>query len=341
MEEEKLRAMEDYIHTRGCRRGYIVRYFGEKQPLRCGVCDRCEEPPVPRSARPTVPSREEAGTAGQTCRRTAGRTDEEIRAAALRCVADIEPSVGTIKVAEVLTGSKAEWITRLGADQLAVYATIDAKRTRVLDLVRSMIAEGLFQQDRRNVGPVLELTELGWRELERLEGEGEAPAEPPLRAADGSAGASPSREKAIVPRGASETLDDLIDQILVADREEAKALLDDLRLFHPREVARRLHARYLGAPVPRERARAAWAAGELCGEHGVDFLVACTRSEIPDVRRLAASALGKIADQLRPAAERSGSPLSYAGDALRALAADPVPQVRQYAAKALAQLPPA
>jgi len=493
MELEKLQAMEDYIHTRGCRRGYIVRYFGEKQALQCGVCDRCGAAAVPRSARPTVPSGDTAGQASRgttvtgildrrpevalpvlVCLRhlpyrlSAGKVarlvrggrdrefidlgldsnpaygrvaasrsevksvirdlaregylevegrpggtalsltelgevaadetdldslpsraapqsgeqggggmraearppsgDQEIRAAGLRCVAEIQPRVGVTKVAEVLTGSRAEWVHRLGADQLSVYATLGAKRTHVLDLVRSMIAEGLFSQGPDALRPVLELTELGWRELARIEESQAAPAPPPRatpipptprQGTPRTVPLVPERAEAPpkpplsppvapapktappAPRTAAETLDDLVRRILVADRDRAKALLDDLRLFHPREIAKRLQACYEASDAPRERARAAWAAGELCGEHGLGFLVACTRSDVPDVRRLAASALGKVAEHLRPVTEHPGRLLSQAADALRALAADPVPQVRQYAAKALALLPPA
>ncbi len=481
MELEKLQAMEGYIYTSGCRRGYIVHYFGEKQELRCGVCDRCEAEAVPRSARPTVPGGDTAGQASRgttaagvlarcpeialpvlVCLRhlpyrmgaakvarlirggrdqeflvhhldrnpaygrvAAGRsevksiiaelaregylevecrssgtalaltrlgeaaadaadldarpgpaggeggraraeastthTDPEIRAAALRCVAEIMPPVGSIKVAEVLTGSKAEWVQRLGADQLSVYASIGTKRARVLDIVRALVAEGLLWQDAKALYPVLELTELGARELERTEESPPVPASPPPQAPPAQAPArpdrpaappsppvAPGREKvpepvpapAGPPRGAAETLDHLVRCVLVADRDQVKALLDDLRLFHPREISRRLSASYEASGVPRERARAAWAAGELCGEHALDFLVAVTRSESPDVRRLAASALGKVAEQLRPVTEGLGRPLAQAADALRVLAADPVPQVRQYAAKALAQLSP-
>ena len=36
----RLRAMMGYVSTRGCRRAYIARYFGERAP-RCSGCDRC------------------------------------------------------------------------------------------------------------------------------------------------------------------------------------------------------------------------------------------------------------------------------------------------------------
>lgn len=37
----KLRAVRRFARTRGCRRGALLRYFGERAPGRCGRCDRC------------------------------------------------------------------------------------------------------------------------------------------------------------------------------------------------------------------------------------------------------------------------------------------------------------
>ena len=41
IEQEKLDRIEEYIHHRGCRRGFILRYFGEESSLKCGTCDFC------------------------------------------------------------------------------------------------------------------------------------------------------------------------------------------------------------------------------------------------------------------------------------------------------------
>ena len=56
---EKLRRMQAYAYQRGCRRRYILEYFGESAPWRCGRCDRCLAParrllpdwPAPRRTR--------------------------------------------------------------------------------------------------------------------------------------------------------------------------------------------------------------------------------------------------------------------------------------------------
>ncbi len=38
---EKLRRMQAYAYQAGCRRKYVLEYFGESAPWRCGRCDRC------------------------------------------------------------------------------------------------------------------------------------------------------------------------------------------------------------------------------------------------------------------------------------------------------------
>ncbi|MFP4623310.1 MAG: ATP-dependent DNA helicase RecQ [Gemmatimonadota bacterium] len=40
----KLQKMQGYAYQRGCRRRYILRYFGEDAPWRCRGCDRCLPP---------------------------------------------------------------------------------------------------------------------------------------------------------------------------------------------------------------------------------------------------------------------------------------------------------
>jgi ATP-dependent DNA helicase RecQ len=56
---EKLRRMQAYAYQRGCRRRYVLAYFGDSAPWRCGRCDLCLPParrilpgwPAPRRKR--------------------------------------------------------------------------------------------------------------------------------------------------------------------------------------------------------------------------------------------------------------------------------------------------
>jgi ATP-dependent DNA helicase RecQ len=41
-EDGKLRSMQQYAYTDGCRRGFVLRYFGDPAAMReCGACDNC------------------------------------------------------------------------------------------------------------------------------------------------------------------------------------------------------------------------------------------------------------------------------------------------------------
>jgi hypothetical protein len=131
------------------------------------------------------------------------------------------------------------------------------------------------------------------------------------------------------------TLDELIDVLLTAERGKVPPLLDALRLFRPGEIVKRLIARYDASADVRVRSRATWAAGELCGEEGLGFLIRCAASDDSNVRRLAASAMGKVLAEVLDRSKGGGDLFDRACDALATLASDKTPQVRQYASKAL------
>ncbi|HEX8848381.1 MAG TPA: RecQ family ATP-dependent DNA helicase [Gemmatimonadaceae bacterium] len=57
----KLDAMQQYAYTRGCRRGFVLRYFGDPaaRPT-CGACDNCLGTHVPASDEPRAKQRKRA-----------------------------------------------------------------------------------------------------------------------------------------------------------------------------------------------------------------------------------------------------------------------------------------
>ena len=58
---DKLRRMQAYAYQSGCRRRYILDYFGEKAPWKCGRCDRCLAPDARIVPRWPAPSRSRRG----------------------------------------------------------------------------------------------------------------------------------------------------------------------------------------------------------------------------------------------------------------------------------------
>ena len=318
---------------------------------------------VPRAPRPEKP-----------VPATESFADEDIQRAVLECVGEIHPPVGIGKIVEVLTGSKAAWIERSGADALSVYDTISASRERVKAVVQELIAERALEQDRRSKYPVVEMTETGRRRLERLvERTGfadktpsakpsslaAAPApvpapvrsipvapEPPLVSESDVTDETPPlpfepelpHEETSSPAHTSPAaaLDLAIGELLGCDRDRAQVLVAELRLYHPGEIAQRIERLYAGLDAVRPKARAVWAAGELCGANGVEFLVRCAASPEFEVRRLAASALGKALAAVHDETMARANVLESARESLKRLLTDANPQVAQYAAKALA-----
>ena len=456
LEEEKLEAMEAYIHTRQCRRAHVVRYFGEDTDLACGMCDRCTKPPEPKgegilAAEPMVapavlvciahlpfplgaqkvakvltgsrardirkwnihhnpahgflnvgkdhihhvidqllkegylddepgqfgpvlalsrsgqdvadateldelaeaeaPQPHHAPPEPHTTPRTSvvaharPADDQAVRRAALQCVALLRTPVGVGKVAGVVTGSAAEWVTRLSADQLPCYDTVAVSQKDAQETIKALVAERLLRLDRRSQYPVLVLTDLGEQELARVEPgppavepTPEPPAVEPSPPAPPRPKAEPVRGKSQPVRGLSRALDTMVARLLTTERSKAKELVSRLMLFHPAEIARRLNARYDETDSEREQSRAVWAAGELCGEHGLVFLLHCAGAENVVVRGLAASALAKVATRARPHTIAVRETLEQAYEVLTFLLNDTAPQVRQHAEKALAQL---
>ena len=80
-----------------------------------------------------------------------------------------------------------------------------------------------------------------------------------------------------------------------------------------------------------------WTLGELCGQYTLNFLIGCASSEATDIRRLAASAIGKVARGVSSDARASATDMERAKQVLLKLMDDPGVQERQYAKKSLRQ----
>ena len=127
----------------------------------------------------------------------------------------------------------------------------------------------------------------------------------------------------------------MIGELLVADFDQATAMLPTLSIFNPQVVAERLISSFNRTEDTRKRSHVVWAVGELCGQYGLTFLIRCASSETTDIRRLAASALGKAGEAVGPEAKTAADDMKRAQQALARLMDDDVTQVRRYAKKAL------
>jgi hypothetical protein len=248
-------------------------------------------------------------------------TDDDVRKAVAACIDGLSFAVGSGKIAEVLTGSRAKWIEPAGAHELAVYGKVRMSRDDIRKIIHLMTKDGQLTDVGRPGRPVLQLSEAG-REL--LDAEPPSPEEPTI-----------AEEKPIALEP-SAMLESLIDRLMSADSDEAERIVAQLSYFRPLEVAKRLMKRFDASTDGRTRARAVWALGELAESAGLTFLMARAKDADAKLRALAAAALGKIARAAARSAAELPAALKKAQQTVLGLMADADASVKSAAQKALA-----
>ncbi len=168
----KLDKMEAYTGP-GCRRRYVVEYFGEVAPFEaCGTCDACRmgEALEHEVVRPLTP---DEATVVLKVLSTVARMDRHAG----------KQGWGVDLVAKVLVGSKEEKVTRWGFDTITTAGLLAPRdgtgpiwsAGEVADVVTAAVAAGLLAEDyaTRDIGgrqrtyKEVQLTPAGWAALRR------------------------------------------------------------------------------------------------------------------------------------------------------------------------------
>lgn len=171
-EYAKLDQMVMYTGS-GCRRRYIIEYFGEKAPWEsCGTCDRCR-----------------AGGRGEDGPRLLSPPEEQIVRMLLATVARMEKQAskagwGIDLIARTATGSRDAKVLTWGFDKTSTYGLLGPRgngKTRapgkawttgeVADLIAALVAAGAMREEfvtrdikgRPRTYKEIHLTELGWQ----------------------------------------------------------------------------------------------------------------------------------------------------------------------------------
>ena len=144
IEEEKLAAMEDYIRTAGCRRGFILNYFGETDAFTCGTCDRCE------TAGPT-------GGSGESVL----ERHPKIAMAVLVAMRHLPFSLGKVSIARLLRGSRDKKLLKWRLDRNPAYGRVHEKRDVIKGVIDDLTYEGYIELTGSARMPMLALTERG------------------------------------------------------------------------------------------------------------------------------------------------------------------------------------
>ena len=150
--------MIQYARNTQCRRSYILNYFGERTSgaSSCRSCDNCRPSTGPLFAAPAVAPID-------TPR---GR---EFLLKVLSGVARAKGRFGKVAVAQMLTGSDSERMSKGRLDQLSTYGILrDCGFTRkdLTDIIDALTRIKLIEtQDVDRYKPVVTLSEQGWRWL--------------------------------------------------------------------------------------------------------------------------------------------------------------------------------
>jgi len=162
-ELSKIDQVMAYATTQGCRRTYLLHYFGEKVNWdQCGACDLC-----------TAQGSSQLSYDGS-------RADPVMAVKILSGVARLKGRFGLGMATKVLTGSQGHMLFAFRLQRLSTYGLLSGyTQAQVQGWIKELIAKGCIVSRRISIGeksyPVLELSERGYsvmagREVIRLTG---------------------------------------------------------------------------------------------------------------------------------------------------------------------------
>jgi ATP-dependent DNA helicase RecQ len=138
---DRLKAVDGYATTEGCRREALLGYFGDRpaEPRPEPCCDRCEgglgvtvEAAVVAAPRRPLPGRLAAA---------------DVDAAILRAVDDTAGEVGRTRLSQILRGSSGRALRKAGHDALPSYGTLAGMTDQdVLDRIDRLIGSGALEK---------------------------------------------------------------------------------------------------------------------------------------------------------------------------------------------------
>lgn len=165
-EYEKLNRVIQFALNASCRQEAILRYFGETDGRECGHCDNCERLGRGGAAPVAVEWNGEAVKAVRIALSGVARVQQRFRC-------------GKTLIAQMLCGSKAAKVTKLGLDQLSTFGLLEhLTQVEVAALLEALVTTGhLTQVDLDQHRPVLELTTAG---VELMKGQREFEGSLPL-----------------------------------------------------------------------------------------------------------------------------------------------------------------
>ncbi|OPZ10774.1 MAG: ATP-dependent DNA helicase RecQ [candidate division BRC1 bacterium ADurb.BinA364] len=136
-EYEKLNAIQSYVGAGGCRREWIVGYFGQKtlETAHC-QCDRCEGDGIDAPRTLIRPGAEAEGY---------GPEEAASAMAVLRCAEETPWPLGLKKLAQLASGTQARWALDSSMDDLPSYGAANLQQARVEAIAERLARDGFFR----------------------------------------------------------------------------------------------------------------------------------------------------------------------------------------------------
>ena len=137
-DRSKLKAMVEFVYARACRQETLLRYFGEKEPDRCGNCDICSD--HARYGR-RQGSEQEILTVRKALSGVARMSN--------RTADGWQGRFGKGKIVQALLGSRTKEVLDARLDQLSTYGLLRESGVSYLnELFRELQSAGLLMQNR-------------------------------------------------------------------------------------------------------------------------------------------------------------------------------------------------
>jgi ATP-dependent DNA helicase RecQ len=165
-ELERLNLMVTFALSGLCRQREILRYFGEKNPQRCGHCDNCEQHSIPldQTTAPGIIESPEERNSTNIEGIPSGKSLEAVRMV-LSGVARTQARIACGKniIAQMLCGSESAKIKKLHFDKLSTFGLLKhLKQTEVVSLIDGLISLGCLRQEEiEEYRPVVKLSDFG------------------------------------------------------------------------------------------------------------------------------------------------------------------------------------
>lgn len=154
-QEARIAEIKAYADTRVCRHGYISAYFGGRPIQRCRSCDNCDT---------STPRRRRTVAAPAASGKMAPRWEGDPAGAILQAMKGLPYALGRSGLAKALQGAGSSSIK---GDRFPLFGALTGTtQVRIREMTDELLEQGLLEQYKEGIYPLLRLTAKGEAWLE-------------------------------------------------------------------------------------------------------------------------------------------------------------------------------